>query len=82
MIDDETLVFVEIRYRHSIKPVAPEQTITPAKQRRIIRAAQHFLSTYGNYSHYPARFDVLTLVGSLATPDIRWIANAFTVDNQ
>ncbi len=76
-----TLVFVEIRYRHSRAPVPPEQTVTTAKQRRIAIAAQHFLSSHARFRDYPARFDVLALSGSLPTPRIRWIRNAFTMDD-
>jgi putative endonuclease len=50
-----TLVVVEVKARRSME--ACEHSITPDKQRRLIRAAQAILAAPGAISHI--RFDVL-----------------------
>lgn len=77
IVDDKgTLVFVEVRYRGHTSLVSSEESVTPTKQRRLIRAAQHYLLRYRVDS--PCRFDVLainrTVLGQLK---IHWIDNAF-----
>ncbi|NPU91820.1 MAG: YraN family protein [Gammaproteobacteria bacterium] len=78
MQDGEMLVFVEVRFRADTRLGSPLETITAAKQRKLIRAAQFFLQqTCGN--RWPAcRFDVVGISGDLNdSPRIDWIANAF-----
>lgn len=72
------LVFVEVRYRRETDLGSPLETITRAKQRKLVRTAQYFLQQhFGN--RWPAcRFDAVGIVGDLDThPGIEWIANAF-----
>lgn len=57
--DGSTLVFVEVRSRSRQDFGTAAESITPAKQRRIIAAARHYLAAL---SRMPAcRFDVVTL---------------------
>jgi putative endonuclease len=71
-----TLVFVEVRYRGHTSLVSSEESVTPTKQRRLIRAAQHFLLKY-RYDR-PCRFDVLAINRSaLGRLKVHWIDNAF-----
>ncbi|WP_300427479.1 YraN family protein [uncultured Thalassolituus sp.] len=71
----KVLVFVEVRYRRSTEHGSGAETITAAKQRKLRRAAQHYLITnFGN--HEPdCRFDVLS--GSGEPVAFEWIQNAF-----
>lgn len=74
--DRGTLVFVEVRYRGHTSLVSSEESVTPTKRRRLIRAAQHYLLRYG--SDCPCRFDVLAINRSfLGSLKIHWIDNAF-----
>lgn len=57
----DELVFVEVRTRTSADPVPPEETVTPPKQRHIVRAAEHFIAGLG-YPECYARFDVIGIV--------------------
>lgn len=78
MRDSDMLVFVEVRYRRETDLGSPLETITRAKQRKLVRTAQYFLQQhFGN--RWPAcRFDAVGIVGDLDThPGIEWIANAF-----
>ena len=65
-----TLVFVEVRRRSAGSHGGAGGSITGAKQRRIIFAAQHFLSRLRTLP--PCRFDVV-----LVEAHIEWIKGAF-----
>ena len=57
--DGETLVFVEVRRRSSGEFGTAAESVTPAKQRRVIRMAVAYLSLQGLYDRCPVRFDVV-----------------------
>ena len=68
--DGATLVFVEVRLRTNRDFGGAAASITPAKQRRITLAANHYLAG----KPLPAcRFDAVLLDGTR----IDWIRNAF-----
>lgn len=69
-LDGATLVFVEVRLRSNRNFGGAAASITPAKQRRITLAANHYLAG----KPLPAcRFDAVLLDGTA----IDWIRNAF-----
>ena len=70
----DLLVFVEVRMRASARFGGAAVSVNSLKQKRITRAAQHWLfSRYGE--RWPAcRFDVVTVDGS---GTIEWIRDAF-----
>ena len=76
MEENGTLVFVEVRYRRSVRFGAPKETIDGYKRRRLIKAGQHYLHTSTSNAK-ACRFDVVTLTGDLREPQIEWICNAF-----
>jgi len=78
MVDsDGTLVFVEVRTRADESFGPAEATITPAKRRRVARAARHFLAVH-KIEDRPLRFDVVTLIlGRAGPPQIRYYERAF-----
>ncbi|CAG0930824.1 MAG: hypothetical protein EFKGCFLK_02593 [Rhodocyclaceae bacterium] len=68
--DGATLVFVEVRLRTHAGFGGAAASITPAKQRRLMLAANHYLAG----KPWPAcRFDAVLLDGT----HIDWIRNAF-----
>lgn len=73
----EVLVFVEVRARSSDRLVAPEESVGPGKQRRLVAAARHYLAHH-LAGRWPAcmRFDVLAVVLG-PPPRIRHIEEAF-----
>jgi putative endonuclease len=71
--DGATLVFVEVRYRASEAFGGAVESITAAKRRRIVAAANQYLARLG--AEPPCRFDVVTLEGEAA----QWIRAAFDV---
>ncbi len=72
MTEGNTLVFVEVRYRGRADWGGAAASVTGAKQRKLIHAAQYYLMRHPWQG--PCRFDVLA-VGPDGTAD--WIINAF-----
>lgn len=56
----KTLVFVEVKTRKSSDFGFPEESVTPAKQRQIIKIARGFMAK-NNLQDVECRFDVLSL---------------------
>ena len=75
MRDGEVLVFVEVRHRADRRHGHPLETVTAAKQRRLIRAARFYLQR--NRLSCPCRFDVLAVTGHPPALEFEWVANAF-----
>jgi putative endonuclease len=72
---DGTLVFVEVRQRKSTSHGGAAASISTTKQRRIIFAAQHYLSKLARTP--PCRFDVIALQGEGAGAQVEWLQAAF-----
>ncbi|MCY1499988.1 hypothetical protein D9M68_340250 [compost metagenome] len=74
MLDGDTVVFVEVRYRRHAAWGGALESVDARKQARIALAAQHFLQREARWNKHPCRFDVIAL-GSAPHPE--WIKNAF-----
>jgi putative endonuclease len=72
MQDQQTLVIIEVRYRQSDKYGSALESVTHAKQSRIIAATQVYLAS--NKISPRLRFDVVAISGS---GKVQWIQNAF-----
>jgi len=72
--DGETLCFIEVRTRTDDRLGHPAETITPAKQRSIRRAAEAYI-VKNNILPRPMRFDVATVIWS--TMQYEYFENAF-----
>jgi putative endonuclease len=68
---DGTLVFAEVRSRAGAEHGGALASVTATKQRRIVRAAQHYLLRLPTLP--PCRFDVVALDGG----QIQWVKAAF-----
>lgn len=75
---DELLIFVEVRYRENDRFMSAVESVSLTKQRRIGRAAEHFLLYQPRYENHDVRFDVVGIEGD--PPKIDWIKNAFEVE--
>lgn len=70
-------MFVEVRSRTSADHGAPFETVGREKQRRVARAAEHWLVTHGLTRAF-ARFDVVSvLLPEGGTPSVEVFPNAF-----
>ena len=76
--DKAGLVFVEVRLRRNASFGGAGASITPAKQRRIVLAAQHYLTAHRK-NNCDCRFDCL-LLGGISERDIEWVKDAFSAD--
>ena len=75
--DGDTLVFAEVRYRAAGALVSPIQSITAAKQRRLLASAEYYLQRRGENDQCQCRFDVLAVSGHDPSPTVHWLRNAF-----
>lgn len=72
MQDGDVLIFVEVRKRADRNHGGAAASVTSAKQKRLITAAQHYLQ---RYRMPPAcRFDVIAIDGD----ETEWIRNAIS----
>lgn len=82
MQQDNNIVFVEVRYRRNNNFGSGAESVTFNKQSKLIKTASAYLQQHAKLSKYPARFDVISITGSIETNninniDINWIENAF-----
>jgi len=72
MTDQQTLVIIEVRFRKTDQYGSAAETVTRAKQSRIIAATHIYLSSHK--ADRPVRFDVIAISGN---GNVEWIQNAF-----
>lgn len=73
----EVIVFVEVKGNRGGRYGAPEEMVTPYKQRRLTRLAHWYLQRRG-WLGRPARFDVVAVDWDPGgEPRVRHIADAF-----
>ena len=82
MKDNDSLVFVEVRYRRSNNFGSGAESVTANKQSKLIKTASLYLQQHDTYNKYPARFDIVSITGIIETNDMNnidfdWIENAF-----
>jgi len=73
MRDGDTLVFVEVRQRADVEHGGAAASITPAKIRRLVRAAEFYLLRFPVTP--PCRFDVVAIDGD----HVEWLVNVIEV---
>lgn len=76
-IHQNTLLFVEVRYRSSEFFGSGAESVNLRKQQRIILTAQHFLQHEPQYQEMNCRFDAVIVTPSQS---IEWIEDAFQVE--
>lgn len=73
----ETLVFVEVRLRRNARFAGAAESVDARKQRKLIRAAQHYLLRHGLTDKVVCRFDIVAFDRGLDSSGITWFQNAF-----
>ena len=81
MLDDTTLVFIEVRYRGDDRFGGGAASVDFRKQRKLVRAAQLFLLRNRRYADSPCRFDVVEADGDPDAPRLNWLRDAFRADD-
>jgi putative endonuclease len=74
--DNDELVFVEVKARHSHEYGLPEEAVTPHKQQQIRTVAEGYLAEH-NSNERACRFDVIAIDWRGGHTDIRHYRNAF-----
>ncbi|MGB4074288.1 YraN family protein [Pseudomonas sp.] len=78
MLDADTVVFVEVRYRRYSAWGGAVESVDARKREKLSRAAQHFLQQESRWAKHPCRFDVIAInADSQAPAQLNWIQNAF-----
>ena len=72
-IQEDSLLFVEVKYRKDDSFGLPEEAVNGAKQMTISRVATGFLCVHPEYGGLKVRFDVI----AIDKKKIKWIWNAF-----
>lgn len=73
--DQDSLVFVEVRYRRQSRFGSGAETVDWRKQSKLVACARHYLQRHPGAASQPCRFDVLSVSGTEI--EIEWIRNAF-----
>jgi putative endonuclease len=73
---DRTVCFVEVRMRSCAAWGDPSQTVSYVKQRRVVKAAIHYLFRY-DLKDRMIRFDVVSVVGRGERAVVEHLPNAF-----
>ncbi|WP_160061046.1 YraN family protein [Psychromonas sp. L1A2] len=73
MSDNDTLVFIEVRYRKNQNYGGATASVTLQKQKKLIKTAKHYLSQLDNEPY--CRFDVVAISEKTTQP--QWIQDAF-----
>lgn len=73
MLDQDTLVFIEVRYRKNADFGGALASISQTKQRKIIKTAMHYLTQLPSEPY--CRFDAIALNDTDSTP--LWVKDAF-----
>lgn len=86
MRDGASLVFIEVRYRNNPLFGTALDSITPTKQKKIIKTAQHYLQTHDWTNKLFCRFDALGIIGdgdqsmpNKTSYKAEWIKDAFSL---
>ncbi|OYT10938.1 MAG: YraN family protein [Bacteroidetes bacterium 4572_112] len=74
-LDNDTLVFVEVKTRSTDYFIEPELALTKKQQRFIIKAANAYINTHSYDTE--ARFDIISIVMHPQGKEIKHIDEAF-----
>lgn len=78
MLDGNTYVFIEVKYRKNQMFGGAIAAIPLSKQKKIKHSINFYLHKTGlNVHNTPCRIDVVALVGDISQPQITWLKNAF-----
>jgi putative endonuclease len=74
-IGDEELIIVEVKTRQTAEIGEPWRAVTKAKQKQIIKVADHYVQT--NLIDRNVRFDVISIVHNAYRTELEHIEEAF-----
>ncbi len=74
-IQDNCLVFVEVKYRKDNSRGVPEEAVGVSKQKKICHTSDYFRISNKKYFSMQVRYDVIAIIGD--ENHITWHRNAF-----
>ncbi len=77
MWEQNTIAFVEVRYRENEQYGGGVESIDFRKQEKIRTTAMHFLQKNHSHQDHSCRFDAVIINGKPDQPSLNWIKNAF-----
>ncbi len=78
MLDGDTYVFIEVKYRKSKEFGGAIAAVSASKQKKIKQCVTFYLhQSRLNEYNTPCRVDVVALEGDITQPDVTWLKNAF-----
>ena len=78
MLDGETYVFIEVKYRKSNSYGGSLVAVSHSKQTKLRLSTKFYLQQKQlNEYNTPCRFDIVALEGDIENPNINWLKNAF-----
>ena len=77
MLDGDTVVFVEVRFRRHAAWGGALESVDARKRRKLGAAAEQFLQAHSRWRQHPCRFDVIALAPGETAAAFNWIKNAF-----
>ncbi|MGH8433417.1 MAG: YraN family protein [Pseudomonas sp.] len=78
MLDGDTVVFVEVRYRRHAAWGGALESVDARKRGKLASAAEHFLQQESRWAKHPCRFDVVAIsADDSGAARLNWIQNAF-----
>lgn len=78
MREGDTLVIIEVRARSGADYGGALASVTAAKRRKLVRAAQAFVQAHAEWQDASIRFDLVLFEAN--TP-AQWLKNAFDLDD-
>ena len=78
MLEDDTYVFIEVKYRKNRLFGGAIAAIPASKQQKIKHCVTFYLHQAGlNEYNTSCRIDVIALQGDITQPQVTWLKNAF-----
>ena len=77
MEENDTVVFIEVKYRKSSHHGSGAEAVTYHKQNRISRTAGWYLMMNSHRAEQNCRFDVISIDPQKSDQSISWIRDAF-----
>ena len=79
---DNSIHFVEVKYRRSEAMGGALSSITPQKRQHLIYAAQTFLQRFPHFYGFIASFDLICVSGRpQGQVKLQWLTNIFSLDD-
>lgn len=77
MRHNDSIVFIEVRYRHNNHFGSGAESVINKKQKKIILTALHYLQSHKEAAGLSCRFDVIAVQPGPDKNHIQWIQDAF-----